>query len=134
MNGQINFHVIINDMFQSKIHRLKIVKLLQKKKRIYRNENILDDFSSFFDMRVEKFTRSKLRPSEIFHRKTQEQIIELECNERGTIPYNVSIVVHIRRMHIHSRNFQCNHLRIFAFGSLLQLLRENDIRENKSAN
>lgn len=69
MNGQINFHVIINDMFQSKIHRLKIVKLLQKKKRIYRNENILDDFSSFFDMRVEKFTRSKLRPSEIFHRK-----------------------------------------------------------------
>lgn len=78
-------------MFQSEIYRLKIVKLLQKKKkRIYRNENIPDDFSSFFGMRVEKFTRSKLWPSEIFHRKTQEQIIELECNERGTIPNNVS--------------------------------------------
>lgn len=131
MNSQINFH---NDMFQLEIYRLKIVKLLQKKKRIYRNENIPDDFSSFFGMRVEKFTRSKLWPSEIFHRKTQEQIIELECNERGTIPNNVSIVAHTRRMHIHSRNFQCNHLRIFTFGSLLQLLQESDIRENESAN
>lgn len=85
--------------------RFKIVKFRgrNESEKIYRDAKIQG--TSFLSSSAE-FTREGLWPSEIFHRKTQEQIIELERNERGTISNNVFIVAHTRRMHIHPKNFR----------------------------
>ena len=101
--------VIINDTLPE-IYRLKIVKFREQTKKNLQGGKYSGWF--FFLLSaggggVGEFMRRRLWPLEIFHRKTQEQIIELECNGgpcRSQQCFHSR--THTRRMHIHPKNFR----------------------------
>lgn len=103
--------VIINDTLRE-ICRLKIVKLSRAEKKNLQEGKYSGWF--FFLLSagrreggVGEFMRRRLWPLEIFHRKTQEQIIELECNGgpcRSQQCFHSR--THTQRMHIHPKNFR----------------------------